>query len=732
MPLNAFKNRLVPGILLALALYFLPVNAKAQEVDGAGSTSTNFLKIGEGARAVGMGEAFTGVSDDVTAIFWNPAGLVLARGTQFNLTTGEWLQGVTTEFFAFSQNLERDGAFGGCLAYLGTGSFPNALEDSAGNYAGTNGLISASDYAGSVAYSQRLGNWISGDFFKHSMLGLRATVVGQNVVSVGSAGVAFDLGYMYEIERKKIYLGAVLSNLGTQIESYSEPLNYVLGGSYQLHNFLMKKDRDILSLDADGYNDTGINFNVGDEYQMTFGRNDVALRAGFHTASTQDLGGVAGLTAGIGIAHRFDDFSAALDYAYEPYGVLGDTNRISLTVIIGGELTKPQAFSSGPPAFVLGQNSVPVNFSTKSEEPINHWKVTVTDSSGMPVYTQSGDGNPPSKWIWQGKNQAGDLVPQGNYTVNLEVTDDNELSGKTAPHDVYAKWVPKQVPYSYAFSVPGDLLFDSAKADLQPRGYETIKNAVDALKQRYPNSTIIIAGNTDNQKLAKGAKFADNQALSLARAQAVRDFLVREGMDPNKLQVQGFGDTKPVADNATKEGRAKNRRVDLIVSGEMTAGADRLIADGRQMMVAQRYRDALDRFLRAIRADSRNGTAYHLAGDCYLILGGKDQAIQAYRMALKYNPNDTAVKAWLDKYAPSPNPAPSAPPAGSISSPQSGTQPSGPAGSPQSGSTSSPPAAAQPTPHGLTPINPTDSTAPPPAASDSTPPPPAGVPQPVQ
>jgi outer membrane protein OmpA-like peptidoglycan-associated protein len=448
---------------------------------------------------------------------------------------------------------------------------------------------------------------------------------------------------------------------------------------------------------------------------MTFGRNDVALRAGFHTASTQDLGGVAGLTAGIGIAHRFDDFSAALDYAYEPYGILGDTHRISLTVIIGGELTKPLAYVSGPPAFVLGQNSIPVNFSTKSEEPISHWKITVTDPTGMLVFTQSGNGNPPSRWIWQGKNQAGDLVPQGNYTVNLEVADDNDLTGKTEPHNVYAKWVPKEVPYSYAFSVPGDLLFDSAKADLQPRGYETIKNAVAALKQRYPNSVIIIAGNTDNQKLAKGAKFADNQQLSLARAQAVRDFLVREGMDPAKLQVQGFGDTKPIADNATKEGRAKNRRVDLIVSGMMTAGPERLIADGREMMAARRYRDALDRFLKAIQADSRNGKAYHLAGDCYLILGGKDQAIQSYRKALQYDPNDTPVKAWLDKYAPSSNPAPSSPPAGSA---PTGSTPSG---------------GGQPAPQGLTPLNPASSTPPPnPAAPSDSAASPAGIPQPVQ
>src|SRR5258708_37140292 len=102
------KNHLsqpFPAIPRTLIVLFLltPLPLLAQ-VNGAGSTSTNFQKIGMGARAVGMGEAFSSVSDDATAVFWNPAGLILAKGTQFNLTHAEWLQGVTNEFFAFSQN----------------------------------------------------------------------------------------------------------------------------------------------------------------------------------------------------------------------------------------------------------------------------------------------------------------------------------------------------------------------------------------------------------------------------------------------------------------------------------------------------------------------------------------------------------------------------------------------------------------------------------------------------
>src|SRR5579859_167847 len=95
--------------LLAFVLLLLPFSAWAQQVNGAGSTSTNCQKIGMGARAAGMGESYTAVADDSTAMFWNPAGLILARGTELSQTHGAWMLGVTHESFAFSQNLMTDG-----------------------------------------------------------------------------------------------------------------------------------------------------------------------------------------------------------------------------------------------------------------------------------------------------------------------------------------------------------------------------------------------------------------------------------------------------------------------------------------------------------------------------------------------------------------------------------------------------------------------------------------------
>lgn len=707
-PSPSRNPRLFRPLILCFAVFLASnIPAGAQQVSGAGSTSTNFQKIGMGARASAMGNSFTGVSDDSTAVFWNPAGLELAKGTQFSLTQGEWLLGVTHEFFSFSQNIDQAGAFGGSFGYLDSGTFPGALENPDGTYGGVGPNINASSFTGTVAYAQRLGNWIPGSFFKHFMAGVSATVVGQNMVNIGNSGAAFNLGLMYEITRKTFYLGASLQNVGTQIQNFSQPVMGKLGGSYWLRNTLMKKDQDIIAADMDIQNDTGFKVGVGDEYRMTFGRNDIFLRAGYTTVA--DL---TGLTAGAGIGHRFDDFDAQLDYAYVPYGILGDTHRISLSVIIGGTLVKPDAYAVASPAFILGQQTVGVNFSTRSEEPIDSYKINILDSNGGLVKSLSGKGNPPSHYLWDGRNQAGELVPQGNYNFTLDVTDDNDMTGTARPAQTYAKWVPKRVPYQYTFQVSGDLLFDSGKADLLQRGYDTVEKAAMAIRKRYPDSVIIIAGHTDDQKLAKTAKFKDNQALSLARAQSVMDYLVKNGMDPTKLSVVGYGETKPIASNLTPEGRAKNRRVELVVSGVMDATATDLIDEGMIQFKNNNFKEALDRFLKAIESDSRNAKAYHLAGDCYLRLGGKDQAVQAYRQALKYNPNDAALKQWMDQYAPQPAaPMPAAPVSNTAPAPSSAlpalppqpAQPSQPAPQPQAAQpqTAAPAAATQAAPVGV-------------------------------
>jgi OOP family OmpA-OmpF porin len=101
------------------------------------------------------------------------------------------------------------------------------------------------------------------------------------------------------------------------------------------------------------------------------------------------------------------------------------------------------------------------------------------------------------------------------------------------------------------------VLFDFNSAKVKPEADAALTEAVSILK-KIPDLKLQIDGHTDNVGSA-----AYNMALSLKRAEAVKEFLVSKGIDPKRLSTKGFGFTRPAASNDTKEGRAKNRRVEL-------------------------------------------------------------------------------------------------------------------------------------------------------------------------
>ena len=104
-----------------------------------------------------------------------------------------------------------------------------------------------------------------------------------------------------------------------------------------------------------------------------------------------------------------------------------------------------------------------------------------------------------------------------------------------------------------------NLFFATGKSTLQTTSYGELNRLIQSLK-RYPNMTIEIAGHTDNQ-----GNSAKNRMLSKARANAVRDYLTSKGVPASRLKAKGYGQTKPIANNNSVAGRARNRRVEFII-----------------------------------------------------------------------------------------------------------------------------------------------------------------------
>jgi chemotaxis protein MotB len=120
------------------------------------------------------------------------------------------------------------------------------------------------------------------------------------------------------------------------------------------------------------------------------------------------------------------------------------------------------------------------------------------------------------------------------------------------------------------------VLFDSGEADLKPDGAAVLRQVAGILEQ-HTNLQVHVIGHTDNVPIRPGARgrFASNWELSTARATAAVRFLVeKSGVDPRRLGAVGYGEFRPVADNSTAEGRAKNRRIAITILSDEMAGAD--------------------------------------------------------------------------------------------------------------------------------------------------------------
>jgi OOP family OmpA-OmpF porin len=110
-------------------------------------------------------------------------------------------------------------------------------------------------------------------------------------------------------------------------------------------------------------------------------------------------------------------------------------------------------------------------------------------------------------------------------------------------------------------SYTADALFDFDKSVLKPAAKTSLDNLVGQIKS-LSLEVVIATGHTDSV-----GTDAYNQKLSVRRATAVKKYLVSKGIDANRIQIEGKGESQPVADNKTSAGRAKNRRVQIEVIG---------------------------------------------------------------------------------------------------------------------------------------------------------------------
>lgn len=106
---------------------------------------------------------------------------------------------------------------------------------------------------------------------------------------------------------------------------------------------------------------------------------------------------------------------------------------------------------------------------------------------------------------------------------------------------------------------PENITFDTGRADVKPQ-FQPVLTRVSQSIQQYPDTVVQIEGHTDSTGAA-----SFNQTLSENRAESVRSYMTQRGVDANRLVAVGYGASRPVADNGTPQGRAQNRRVEVLI-----------------------------------------------------------------------------------------------------------------------------------------------------------------------
>lgn len=284
-----------------------------------GTTSAVFLKLEQGPRPIAMGGAFTGSSDDVNAVMWNPAGLSQLSSFQLTFSHTLWFASIFYDYLAAAYSFGEIGTFGLGVVYLNSGDIPSW--DESGHSLKS---FSSSDILFNMAYGTKINNELS--------LGATLKLFNESIADEGAFGFAADLGGIYKLPVPGLQLGLKAENLGPKFgfgEAFMLPINFRLGFSYTGIKNLM------LDLDYIQPIETNGTLAAGMEYWY---RDMVALRLGYQYQGAIDPdslydniaspGVMAGFVAGLGL--KIDIYE--VDYAYRQYGVLESTHRIGLTI----------------------------------------------------------------------------------------------------------------------------------------------------------------------------------------------------------------------------------------------------------------------------------------------------------------------------------------------------------------------------------------------------------------
>jgi hypothetical protein len=335
-------------VLSGLLLLFLAPNSYAVK-SRAGTVTANFLEIGMGSAGSAMGDAYVSLADDISSIYWNPAGLGYMDRSEAQFTIQPWVIDINTTFVGVGLVLPRIGTLALGLTQAGYGEMPVTNLDF---QEGTGEMFTASEYAASLAYSRRLAQWFS--------FGASVKYVKSQIWHSGASALALDLGVKLNTpffsptgeKADGMSIGMSISNYGTRMKydglDLLSPIDLLPDeqGNYQFTNgkfetvewelplifrvgisvnpIVSGGSRLTLAVDALHPNNNTESLNLGAQYQLKVpALGSLYLRGGYKALFMEDS--EYGPTFGGGVfLNLMGNVGLRLDYAYKSVGILGN------------------------------------------------------------------------------------------------------------------------------------------------------------------------------------------------------------------------------------------------------------------------------------------------------------------------------------------------------------------------------------------------------------------------
>ncbi|KAA3632453.1 MAG: hypothetical protein DWP97_10960 [Calditrichaeota bacterium] len=308
------KYRLILTLFLFTAFFAADVSAVSSNV---GTSSFPFLKINISARAVAMGGAFTGLADDESALYYNPAGIASFEQKRYILGYHNYFYDMQNGFVGIIKPAGNSNVYGLYIGYLNYGTFTET-EENTGNVLGD---FSGGDLVFAFSFAHKKSHQLS--------FGGTAKFIYEKIQDYSATGAAVDLGIKYISDRGKFGAGLTIQNLGAQLSALGEekdklPTAIRGGVSYKPKGLFMTLVSDVvLPFDNDPYIALGTDYHKFKPLFLRLGWN--SFGSNYRTAESEDSW--AGLSFGAGFEFR----NMQLSYSFSPEADLGESHRITIT-----------------------------------------------------------------------------------------------------------------------------------------------------------------------------------------------------------------------------------------------------------------------------------------------------------------------------------------------------------------------------------------------------------------